>query len=297
MTKEMMIVLCFGHVEVGGMTRILLTGGTGFIGRNILPFLSRKYDVLFPTRTELNLIDGDAVLSYVRDHEVEVILHFANPSPAKNHIDRNDRLLADSLRLYFNIKRCAPLVNKIIYLGSGAEYDKRFDIVHAREEDIGRYIPQDDYGFAKYIMNEDARRSTNIYNLRIFGCYGPTDAKTKFIRDAIDCCLENRSITIRQNCFFDYLFVTDLAAVIEYFIDQKPLYHDYNVCSGQAVSLEEIASIVARLMKNDFPIQIMKKGLNKEYTADNTRLLKELKGVFFTPIEQGIAKQIEWQRG
>ena len=61
--------------------------------------------------------------------------------------------------------------------------------------------------------------------------------------------------------------------------------------------MEEIASIVARLMKNDFPIQIMKKGLNKEYTADNTRLLKELKGVFFTPIEQGIAKQIEWQRG
>ena len=145
-------------------------------------------------------------------------------------------------------------------------------------------------------MNEDARKSENIYNLRIFGCYGQTDAKSKFIRDAIDCCLENRAITIRQNCMFDYMYVTDLADVISKFIEKSPKFHDYNVCTGKKISLKEIAEVVAEQMHNAYPIEIAKAGWNKEYTASNKRLCDEFKNIVFTSIEDGIAQQIEWQR-
>lgn len=278
------------------MKKIFLTGGSGFIGRNILPLLKERYLIFAPSRKELNLLDEAAVCAYLKNGNFDVVIHCANSTPAKNSLDSQDRMLADSLRAYFNLSKNCDLYGKMFYLGSGAEYDKRFDISYITEDEFGRSIPHDDYGFAKYIMNEDARKSNNIYNLRIFGCYGPTDAKTKFIRDAIDCCLEKRAITIRQNCMFDYMYVTDLAKVLFYFIEKTPKFHDYNVCSGKKISLQEIAEIVAQQMKNPYPIEIAKEGWNKEYTASNQRLTREIREMFFTPIEQGIAQQIEWQR-
>ena len=180
--------------------------------------------------------------------------------------------------------------------GSGAEYNKQFDIISAKEEDIGKHIPHDAYGFAKYIMNQYARTSSNVYNFRLFGIYGPTDCKGKFIRDAIDCCLENRAVTIRQNCMFDYLYVDDLGHILAHFIEHEPQYHDYNICSGKRVSLLEIAKEVSSLMNNHLNPVIAKEGWNREYTGSNERLISEFPQFKFTSLEAGITKQIKWQR-
>ncbi|MBO4521337.1 MAG: NAD(P)-dependent oxidoreductase [Alphaproteobacteria bacterium] len=279
------------------MKKLLLTGGTGFIGRNILPILRDRFEVVAPPRAELNLSDETAVRSYLENGRFDVVFHCANPNPAKNALDVPDRMGIDALRAYFSLRRCSDLFGRMFYLGSGAEYDKRFEIVSVKEESIGTHLPADDYGFTKYIMNSDARSSENIYNLRIFGCYGPTDAKTKFIRDAIDCCLENRPVTIRQNCMFDYMYVEDLGHIAcELAKKERLAFHDYNICSGKRISLLEIAEIVKEQMNNPYPIEIAKDGWNREYTADNSRLLTELAGFRFTPIEEGIARQITWQR-
>jgi GDP-L-fucose synthase len=146
-------------------------------------------------------------------------------------------------------------------------------------------------------MNADARQSANVYNIRIFGCYGPTDAKTKFIRDAIDCCLEGRPITIRQDCMFDYMYVEDLAEIIKTMSGTALRYHDYNVCTGRRIALSEVAAEVARQMGNNRPIEIGKPGWNSEYTASNSRFMMEFPGFEFTSIEDGIARQIAWQKG
>ena len=279
------------------MKRLLLTGGTGFVGRNILPILREKFEVCAPSRAELNLLDEKQVYSFIEKGHFDYIFHGANPNPSKNPLDGKEHLGTDSLRVYFSLRRCSSFFGKMFYLGSGAEYDKRFDIVSAKEEEIDHRLPKDDYGFAKYLMNYDARHSSNIYNLRIFGCYGPTDAKSKFIRDAIDCCLENRPITIRQNCMFDYMYVNDLGRIACLLLEKDHLsFHDYNVCSGRRISLMEIAEIVKAQMKNPYQIEVMKDGWNQEYTGDNSRLLKEIPDFVFTSMQDGIAHQIAWQR-
>ena len=277
--------------------KMLLTGGTGFVGRNVLPALARQFSVDAPGRSELNLLDELSVETFVRNGGYDVVVHLANSTPAKNAVDRADRILADSLRAYFNLRRNADAFGKMLYIGSGAEYDKRYPIACASEADIGRHVPQDDYGFAKYVMNEDARHSANVYNIRVFGCYGPTDAKTKFIRDAIDCCLENRPITIRQDCLFDYMYVEDLAGVITAMSDASLRHHDYNVCTGRRIALSEVAAEVARQMGNNRPIEIAKPGWNREYTASNSRFMAEFPCFEFTSIKDGIARQVAWQKG
>jgi len=165
-----------------------------------------------------------------------------------------------------------------------------------KEEEEFRSVPYDSYGLAKYTINQIASKSDKLCNLRVFGCYGPTDHESKFITHAIRCCLKNEDITIRQNCFFDYMQVTDLAKIIEHFIYNKPRFTSYNVCTGVRVSLYEIAEEVRRQMDIKNRVILLKSGLNKEYTASNDRLMSEIENYKFLSIEEGISIQIAHEK-
>lgn len=276
---------------------ILLTGATGFIGRNVLPILTKRYFVLTPSRKELNLIDEKSVDNYISNHKIDVVIHCAAANPSnKKGFDKWETFEDDIVTAFKNITKYSDKFEKILHLGSGADLNKNYDMCLVKESDFPRLMPNDPYAIAKYKITNEILQSTNIYNLRIFGCYGPTDAKTKFIRDAIDCCLENKEITIRQNCMFDYLYVEDLAFVFEWFIENTPKFHDYNISTAKPISLKNIAEIVSNKMNNKNGIRILKEGWNKEYTADNSRLKSEIINLRLTSIEEGIEKQIKWQK-
>lgn len=277
------------------MKKVLLTGASGFVGKNILPLLREKYEVHSPSRQDLELRNSEEVYNYLKTGKFDVVLHSANPNPVKNaKADHPNKMFEDSLRIFMNFQNVASLYEKLIYLGSGAEYDKRYEIASVSEDKLGQHLPEDDYGLAKYIMNSLATNSENIYNLRIFACYGPYDHESKFITHAINCCLKNEPVTIRQDCWFDYMHVFDVAKVAEWFIDSEPMYHDYNCCSGKKVLLSEIAAEVCWQMGSVKGIRLLNKGLNREYTADNSRLLNEMQEMEFISLKKGIASQIEW---
>lgn len=280
------------------MKKILLIGATGFIGRNILPLLQTKYSVYAPARHELNLLDYESVKDYLRSHNIDTIVQSANPNPVKNALeDKPETMFEDSMRIFMNLYLLQDYYGKMLYFGSGAEYGKARDISLAEEIQVGRIVPSDSYGLAKLWMNELAKKSKNIYNLRIFGCYGPYDHESKFLTHVIRCCLKEETITIRQNCIFDYMQVFDLAKIVSFFIERNMRYHDYNVCTGIPVSLYDIAAAIKQQMHSSSPIVIEKDGFNKEYTGSNDRLLEEIPFDFaFTSITNGIQIQIDFER-
>ena len=151
------------------MKRILLTGGSGFIGRNLTEALNGEYEIHAPSHKELELLDETAVCDYIRQNQIDGVIHAAVHVPMVNG---GEHELANDLRMFLNLTKNSGIVEKILYFGSGAEYDKRFHIRMAKEEEIGKHIPETDYGLAKYTMNEIARNSDNIYNLRLFGIFG-----------------------------------------------------------------------------------------------------------------------------
>lgn len=277
---------------------VLLTGASGFIGRNIAPILEKTCTLLTPTRRELNVLDGNALSSYIEKHGVQVLIHSANPNPVKNpKDDGNIDMFATSLKSYMNIFRLRESCPRILYFGSGAEYDKRYDIACVAEDDLKSSNPVDAYGEAKYIMNSLTKTSDNITNLRVFGCYGPHDHDSKFITHCIRSVILGRDITIRQDCKFDYLHVYDLAKIVDYFVHNQPQYRDYNVASGDPVYLSEIARMVLDIMESNLGIRIACPGLNHEYTASVARLEKET-GLTtkFISLREGIQLQIQFEK-
>lgn len=277
------------------MKKILFTGGTGFIGRNLLPFLKNTYEVIAPSRDELNLTDPDSIENYFNDHQFDIVIHAAIPNIAFNK-DKSETLLKDSLFAFMKLYQMQERYEKLIYFGSGAEFDKAFPIKSVSEEEFGKRIPNNDYGLAKYIMTSLARKSEKIYNLRIFGCFGPTDADFKLITYAIHCCMDNKPIVLHQDCIFDYMYVLDIYPILKYFIENKPKYHDYNICTGNRTSILEICKYIQQAMNCSTPIQIEKPGFNNEYTGQNLRICQEIPKLKFTPLQEGIKKQIIYEK-
>lgn len=278
------------------MKRVLVTGSTGFVGRNTIDHLRTVCDLYAPVRAELNLLNEDDVRKYISDNKIEVVLNLANPNPVKNALDSQSTMFEDSVRIFLNLFRAQDCYEMMYTLGSGAEYDKSKDAVQVTEDEEFRSLPYDSYGLSKYVMNELISKSIRQCNLRIFGCYGPTDHESKFITHAIRCCLRNEDITIRQDCYFDYMHVYDLGKIMGKFIDRTPHYRSYNVCTGTRVLLSEIAGIVKKQMGSDSEIIILKDGYNKEYTGSNQRLLNEIGDFNFMSLEEGIRLQIEEER-
>jgi len=258
------------------MKRLLLTGASGFIGRNVLPILKeRGYDVKSPARSELDLLDADAVRRYIKSGQFDAVLHLANPT-GHNHLDAREELFERSVKIFLTLAACAEFYDRMIYIGSGAEYGKHRPLVRVCEDSFGQELPKDAYGLSRYVMSELAKGYSNIINLRLFACYGPGDPKHKLVPSVIEQALNGNTIELRQECFFDFLYVTDIAGVLIYFIENNNRYKDYNLCSGERIKITTIAEEVCRQMGVNATVTCQENGFNLEYTGSNDRLLAEM---------------------
>lgn len=273
--------------------KLILTGGTGFIGRSIVSGLRRSYDVLAPRREDVDLSIPADVLPFLSGADAEYLVHCAIANPEKL-VDCGKSIYDDTIRIFDALVQYP--FRGIIYIGSGAEYDKSQDIVEVTEEDFGKHIPADEYGRAKYELTERARASANVYNLRIFGCYGPGEPERRFLRHAIMCCLKGEELTIRRDCRFSYVHVADLGRAMLRILEGEPRYHDYNICGGRPYRLSELAEMVKELTGARVPIRILDDEMANEYTGSDDRFIAEFPDFKWTPIDEGIRDEIKWMK-
>ena len=279
------------------MKKVLLTGGRGFIGRNIIEYFSesKEYEIIAPTSKELNIIEEDAVTQYLEENYFDIVLNFAVYGDGIDKSKDGSKMLEYNLRMFLNFEKNSHLFGKMYYAGSGAEYDKRYDICYVKENDEGMRIPIDQYGLMRYTIDKIIRKSQNIYGLKIFGIYGKYEPwNRRFISNCCCKAIKDLPLSIRQNVYFDYIWIEDFLQILEKLMTITPKEHVYHVTTGQKIDLLTIAKLVLDVSGKQLPIYVCNEGYGKEYTSDNTRLMKELGGFEFTPIRETIEKLYQW---
>ena len=270
---------------------ILVTGTGGFVGKNLKEMLlANKYDVLTPSRAELNLADAGQVDNYFRNNDIDVIVHAATTS--RNGTSYPPDTCENNLRMFFNLQKNLSPAMKLINMGSGSEYDRRGWQKKMPEDFFGRSIPQDAHSYAKYLISKyiTDTAAKNIINLRIFGIFGKyEDYRFKFISNAIVKNLAKMPILINQNVIYDYIYITDFFKIVEYFIKHDPKVRTFNVTPTESVDLITISNIINGIGDYKSDVKILNEGVGVEYSGDNRALLAEMGPFEFLPYRAAVA--------
>ncbi|HMK91745.1 MAG TPA: NAD(P)-dependent oxidoreductase [Thermoleophilia bacterium] len=278
----------------GSVGRVLVTGGSGFIGRNLVARLGDRHELLAPTHAELDLLDTGAVARYLTRRHVDVVVHCAVRPGHRNASDPSEQL-ARNLRMFTNLVRCQGRFRRLVFVSSGAVYDQGRSLLRVPETTFGERVPSDEHGFSKFLCAAYAATRPDVVELRPFGVFGPhEDYAIRFISNAICKALSGLPVTLRQDRLFDFVWVHDLVDVVEAFFTLEARHEAYNVSARRPHSLLDLARLVVQIDGKDVPIQVANDGMGLAYSGDGARLRTALPGAAETPIEQAVRELYAW---
>lgn len=271
--------------------KIFITGTEGFIGKNIKEYLlKKKYSLIYPTFNELDLRNSKKVEEFFfKNSDINYIINCATTEQI--HKKYNPRVIEYNLKIFFNLVKSKNKFTKLINLGSGSEYSRLNWKKKMRENYFGSFIPNDPHSFSKYIQSKYIEKNNNdhLYHLRLFGIFGKyEDYRYKFISNTIAKAINSIPIVINQNCIYDYLFIEDFVKILESFLKKKTKRSIFNITPTKSIDLISIVKIILKILKINADIKVLKSGYGREYSGDNSNLLKEFPKIKFTSYEKSI---------
>ncbi|HEY5198083.1 MAG TPA: NAD(P)-dependent oxidoreductase [Solirubrobacteraceae bacterium] len=300
------------------MKRVLLTGATGFVGRQAIgPLRDRGYDVhaVSSRRPRENaadvhwhtadLLDHAAASDLVRRVQPTHLLHLAwYAEPGKFWTSpENDRWLAASRRLLDVFADAGG--RRAVVAGTCAEYD--WSGGGRCREGITPLHPATPYGRAKAALHAEVAESFARAGMpslgwgRIFFLYGPAEDPRRLVSSVIDAILDGRpALCSHGRQVRDFLHTADVAAGFAALLDADHVHGAVNVASGEPVTIAELVGLIGRACARPDLIELGALTARADdpplLVADTRRLQAEVGFVTRRTLADGIASTVQWWR-
>ena len=236
--------------------KILFTGGNGFIGRQIIPFIQKAgYEVVRPRSSQVRLeVDREVATLFDDGQHYDAIIHAAIVG-GRRDADDDYRVLYTNLNMFETLYKYVDQTDMFINLDSGASYSRPAPVEEPSPEDFGKQIPEDPYGFSKYIIAKRVLDNSKGVNLRIFGCFGKHEESTRFFNTNINRYINGEPIQLIKDRKMDFIFADDLYKIIKYYLDGNDGPRDVNCVYDRKYMLSDIAEIINHLGPHKVDIQ------------------------------------------
>jgi dTDP-glucose 4,6-dehydratase len=311
--------------------KILVTGGSGFIGSNFLYFVLKKTKddlvnitkhtyAMNPRATKdlegtprYRFVAGDitdATLLYklLEKEKFDAIVNFA----AETHVSRSflypkDFLQSNTLGVFTFLEILRHLDKPPRFLQISTD-EVLGNVSVGRSKETDPINPMNVYSASKAGAELWIRTYHRCWNLPVLimrstNNYGPRQHPEKLIAKLITRALADKEIKLfkdSENRKRDWIYVEDTAKAIYTVLTKGKFGETYHIGTYEEKSVEEIADTILKLMnkKHLFKGFIAEARLqdDERYQLDWTKIRKELGWKPEHTFEEGIAKTIDWFR-
>jgi len=313
--------------------KILITGGLGFIGHNVVALLESQghtciitdtqttYDIIPQDELDyliterkkkiktdkiysIDIADRDGIARLIGEHRPDTVIHLAS-FPRQKVVNANPQLGSRSMSegllnlLEASVQHC---VQKFVYVSSSMVYgnfnDTYFDGVdenHATHP-IGQYSIMKLAG--EWLVRDYSRRTDMTHTIiRPSAVYGPLDVEDRVVSKFLLGAMRGDTIQVRGGSEeLDFTYVSDAAeGIAEAAVSDATCNTTYNITRGRSRTLLEAATLA---------VQIAGQGSIKMHAADESfpsrgqlNTTKAHTDFGYTPqvdIEQGFQEYYEW---
>jgi len=289
--------------------RVLVTGATGFIGRQALePLRRRGVEIAAVSRQPPDpsnkllqgmgwrgadlLAPGEAE-RIVEETRPTHLLHMAWFAKHREYwtSPENRRWVDASLRLVERFRELGG--ERVVVAGSCAEYDWRAGVCSERETALA---PRGLYGESKNALRE-ALGEDDVAWGRIFFLYGPHEHPERLVPSVVRPLLRGDEAQVSEGSQVrDFLHVADVGDAFAALVDSD-VNGPVNVASGEGRSVREVveaaAGAVGRPELVRFGAPVDEEPL---VVADVTRLRDEVGWTPARTLAQGLTETVEWWR-
>ncbi|MBS0202991.1 MAG: NAD(P)-dependent oxidoreductase [Planctomycetes bacterium] len=296
------------------MKRIIVTGGTGFIGRNCVPLLSELgYDIHVISSHQrvvdevkwhtIDLMDPAAVSAVVRSIRPSHLLHLAWITEPCRYATAPENL--DWLIASLHLTRVFHEVGgeRVVMSGSCAEYDWTSGLCSEQATPLN---PSTFYGQCKNSLQSSLAAYARQVGLswawgRLFFLYGPHGHPARIPGVVIESLLQNKpALCSHGNQIRDFLHVSDAASALTALLDgdvQGPV----NIASGERITIREmVLQIADRIGRRDL-VQFGAVPASPSdpplLVADVKRLQAELDWHPMHTLDTGLDATLRWRKG
>ena len=287
------------------MSRVLVTGATGFIGRHALPALrERGYEVHAVGSADADLLDPATAASLMDRVRPSHLLHFAWYAVPRRFwtAPENAAWVEASIRL---VRAFADAGGRRATLaGSCAEYDWTAGEQPGRlSEATTPLVPATYYGTAKNALRAvaegyAARREVSFSWGRIFFVYGPHEHPDRLVSSLARALLRGEPApTSEGSQRRDFLHARDVADAFVALLDSG-VEGPVNIGSGEAVAVRDVVAAVADAAGRPDLVRWgelpQRPGDPPLLEADARRLLDEVGWRPGIALADGIRETVEW---
>jgi UDP-glucose 4-epimerase len=300
------------------MARLLVTGGTGFIGARLLTLAHDQHDLhvithqrqpVYGTSHAADLSDPGAVTAVVRHVQPDVILHLAAAGVARGKTDLRHLLTVNVLGLQALLEAAASLETPphVVIAGSWFEYASLTDQRPLQENDpLSAALPYSVSKMAAATVAEHYASRLPITILRVFSVYGVGEPLPRLAPYIIDQTMKGESVDL-TDCeqVRDYVYVDDIAEGFLRTAAIPPIdgsLRVLNLGTGNGVRLRDFVEQIGERMTErgyspqfNFGARPYRANETMYAVADTTRLQSRLDWTPHTSLSDGIEKTIAAQ--
>jgi nucleoside-diphosphate-sugar epimerase len=294
--------------------RVLLTGATGFIGRNtLLPLLNNGYEIhalssqAVPSRAQshlfwhqANLLEAKQVSEIMTQVQPTHLLHLAWDTTPGQYVSslENIRWIEASLHLFYEFVQAHG--KRLVIAGTCAEYDWRYGYC---KEEFTPLSPNTLYGASKHSLQlavSAAARNAQLSAAwgRVFLLYGPYEYHSRLVASIVCSLLKGQPARCTHgNQIRDFSHVEDIAGALVALLDSD-VEGPVNIASGKPVAVRDIALLIGQIVKKSDLIELGALQANaseaKLVAADIDRLIHEVGWTSRYDLNSGLEHTISW---